>query len=112
VRGILWFLVILDLLFRLFYNKPGALKSATHRQVVSRLDLPASSRLEAAPTLMFVIWTRILFIMAEYFEYVDNHPGERVEQPEVFKSRVISFCEQLEQLMDDWPFVGATHLFP
>jgi hypothetical protein len=50
--------------------------------------------------------------MAEYFEYVDNHPGERVEQPEVFKSRVISFCEQLEQLMDDWPFVGATHLFP
>jgi hypothetical protein len=48
-----------------------------------------------------------MFIINEYSDYLENRAADRFQRAESFKSKIASFCDQVEELMNDWPLVRA-----
>lgn len=104
LRRLFFGLIIMDVLFRLFYDKPAALKYQS-KHLESPYIFPPPSNTPAGPTIVYMIWTRIMIIESEFFEYVGDNDVEQLRQSESFKQKVNSLCCQLEGLLDDWPVV-------
>lgn len=105
VRGVFWCLNQMDTLFRLFYDKPPAIKISLKHLDLPRVLEPTAQQPPAGPTIVFIVWTRLIFIITNFLEYADSHAAERRQRTEAFKQKVNYFCDRIEALLDDWPIV-------
>ena len=96
-------LVQVDLLFQLFYDKPPAIKVALKDLDMPRILTPSSMQ-PACATIVFVVWTRMLFVVEEFLAYFSHHVVE--PQPlEEARQKVNSLCDKIEALLEDWSIV-------
>ncbi|KAK2813942.1 hypothetical protein FQN50_000343 [Emmonsiellopsis sp. PD_5] len=107
-KGLIMGMAHTDIMFRLFYNKPYAIHNSTIREMdlpslMSPVSAPRSSQPRAAPTIIYIIWVRLAYITSDFFEYLDNHGSDRTQRPEDFRRKIFFFCDQIEELMEDWP---------
>ncbi|KAK2794501.1 hypothetical protein FQN52_008079 [Onygenales sp. PD_12] len=107
-KGLIMGMAHTDIMFRLFYDKPYAIHNSTIREMdlpslMSPASAPRSSQPRAAPTITYILWVRLAYITSDFFEYLDNHSNDRTQRPEDFRRKIFFFCDQIEELMEDWP---------
>ncbi|ETN39196.1 uncharacterized protein HMPREF1541_05419 [Cyphellophora europaea CBS 101466] len=100
-----WQLVLVDIFFRFFANKPSSISSEA--SVASSGVPPATDvthqRPRAGRTIVNTIWQRVLFVAKEFFEHYDRvsiiDGGTKSHQ---FQKKVDSLCDEIEEMIDDW----------
>lgn len=105
-RGGFWHLVMVDLFFRLCYDKPSSISAEASPEAV-RIASPAditSQRPAAGLYSTQIIWTRLIFVGKSFFESYDRLSlSERLA--EAFQHKVDTLCDEIEMLIHDWRLV-------
>ncbi|KAL4790560.1 hypothetical protein BDV19DRAFT_382219 [Aspergillus venezuelensis] len=100
-RRLHWFLVEIDFLFRLWYDKPKALRCAKVTQVKLPTEIsPATKQPKRIECTLFIVWSRVLYIMDSFFEATETVSGQELS------SRVDHYCRQLAELAEDWDLLS------
>ncbi|KAL4960101.1 uncharacterized protein BDV14DRAFT_205029 [Aspergillus stella-maris] len=100
-RRLHWFLVEIDFLFRLWYDKPKALRCAEVTQVKLPKEIsPATKQPKRIQCTLFIVWSRVLYIMDSFFEAIETVSGQKLS------SRVDHCCNQLAELAEDWDLLS------
>ncbi|CAI7678479.1 unnamed protein product [Penicillium manginii] len=108
-RRLHWHLVMTDCLYRLWYDKPSALKSPISRVKLPVEISPRTKQPEFTGCVLFIVWARMLFILEQFFELsasTEHDPGIS------FQEEVNSYCNQLEDLLIDWDLVDLPSRAP
>jgi hypothetical protein len=110
-RGGFWQLVLVDLFFRLCYDKPSCISAEASPEAVriaSPVDL-TSQRPVAGLYSTQIIWTRITFIGKSFFESYDSvTANEGQKSAEAFQSKVDGWCDEIELIITDWRLVSLS----
>lgn len=95
-RRLHWFLAEIDFLFRVWYDKPRALRCPPTQVRLPAIISPATVQPKRSGCALFIVWSRVLFILNDYFDTV-----ETVTQGELSR-QIDHYCNQLIELHDDW----------
>ncbi|KAL1957006.1 hypothetical protein VTO42DRAFT_6495 [Malbranchea cinnamomea] len=106
IQELLWGILQVDLFFAMIYDKPRAIKVSLQNVDFPNIMSPTVSPPAAGPTIVFIVWTRILFIATEYLDYLETHDEERLQKSELFKQQVNAFCDKIENVLIDWPLMS------
>ncbi|KAL2807940.1 hypothetical protein BJX63DRAFT_55798 [Aspergillus granulosus] len=98
-RHLHWTLVETDFLFRLWYEKPTALRCSPTRVAFPSPISPQKEQPRPARCILLIVWARVVYILAEFFEITE---GMGSEIPIEVQGKIEFFCEQVEELIDDW----------
>ncbi|KAL4922104.1 hypothetical protein BDW62DRAFT_207873 [Aspergillus aurantiobrunneus] len=95
-RRLHWYLVEVDFLFRLWYDKPKALR-CSNTQVRLPMEIsPATKQPKSYNCILFIVWSRALYIIADFFNACETLPRDDLS------SKVDHYCNQLAELLEDW----------
>ncbi|OJJ54830.1 hypothetical protein ASPSYDRAFT_61332 [Aspergillus sydowii CBS 593.65] len=95
-RRLHWFLVDIDFLFMTWYDKPRALRCPPTQVRLPAIISPATSQPKRGDCALFIVWSRALFILDDYFNAVETLTDEELVR------QVDHCCNQLIELHDDW----------
>ncbi|KAL4952086.1 hypothetical protein BDW69DRAFT_168565 [Aspergillus filifer] len=100
-RRLHWFLVEIDFLFRLWYDKPKALRCAEVTQVNLPTEIsPATKQPKRTECTLLIVWSRVLYIMDSFFKATETALRQELN------SRVDHYCNQLAELAEDWDLLS------
>ncbi|KAL4938459.1 hypothetical protein BDV06DRAFT_56477 [Aspergillus oleicola] len=100
-RRMHWFLVEIDFLFRLWYDKPKALRCPEITQVKLPTEIsPATKQPKRNECTLFIVWSRVLYIMESFFKATETLSRQELN------SKVDHCCTQLAELADDWDLLS------
>lgn len=100
-RRLHWFLVEIDFLFRVWYDKPRALRCPPTQVRLPTIISPATTQPKRGDCALFILWSRTLFILDDYFDTVETlAEGDLVR-------RIDHYCNQLIELHDDWDLLSV-----
>ncbi|KAH6971433.1 hypothetical protein BKA56DRAFT_495011 [Ilyonectria sp. MPI-CAGE-AT-0026] len=96
----LWALVLVDLFFRLLHDKPAIM---TANLTEWRVNLPwlsanPESTEHVVPTLVFIVKSRLTFLLLRFFEIFDQ---DRKDKNSAIK-HVTGLCTEIEDLFEEW----------
>lgn len=100
----LWDLVHADLFFRLVLDKPPILTANMENWKVNLPTWQESN--DSTLAMLFLISTRVSFILAEYFHLIDE-AGPDTTSHMHYLSEVEALCIQIECLYDEWDIVST-----
>ncbi|RDW68706.1 fungal specific transcription factor domain-containing protein [Aspergillus mulundensis] len=100
-RRLHWYLVEIDFLFRLWYDKPRALRCDPTQVRLPAEISPATKQPKPHDCILFIVWTRALYIIADYFK------ARETLTEEALISNVDDYCNQLTELVDDWDMLSV-----
>jgi hypothetical protein len=110
-RSGFWQLVLVDLFFRLCYDKPSEISAEASTRFIKLpevVDL-VTEQPKAVVTVLEVIWNRAIFLAKAFFEHLD---GARSSTGGVasddFQRTVDGICDQFEELVQDWQLVRSS----
>ncbi|RAL06949.1 uncharacterized protein BO97DRAFT_447210 [Aspergillus homomorphus CBS 101889] len=89
-----WYLVEVDFLFRIWYEKPPVLRVPMAQVRLPAEISPQTKQPKPNDCIIFLVWSRALFIMADFFD----HP--------IPTSTADTCCNELEELVDDWALLS------
>ncbi|KAL5044363.1 hypothetical protein BDW71DRAFT_209366 [Aspergillus fruticulosus] len=99
-RRLHWYLVEIDFLFRLWYDKPKALRcSPTQVRLPAEIS-PATKQPKPYDCILFIVWSRAMYLVADFLEDQETLPEE------AFSNKVDHYCNQLTELLDDWDLLS------
>ncbi|KAL3476698.1 hypothetical protein BJX99DRAFT_227547 [Aspergillus californicus] len=96
-----WYLVEMDLLFRLWYDKPTALKCPAAQVKLPLIFAPQTKQPKPYESIIFIVWSRVLFVLLDYLECDDTLT---VDQRDI---KIDNCCNQLRELIDDWDLLSV-----
>ncbi|KAL4902001.1 hypothetical protein BDW74DRAFT_181158 [Aspergillus multicolor] len=100
-RRVHWYLVEIDFLFRLWYDKPKALRCDPTQVRLPAEISPATKQPKLHDCILFIVWTRALYIIADYFK------AHETLVEEALANKVDEYCNQLMELVDDWDILSV-----
>jgi hypothetical protein len=112
-RSAFWQLVLIDLYFRLCYEKESEISSEASTRFVK---LPGTVNLvteqpPAVLTILEILWGRVIFLAKAFFEHRDAAQSNVDGLAGLdFQKKVDELCDECEELVDDWQLVGAPRL--
>ncbi|CBF80352.1 uncharacterized protein ANIA_08345 [Aspergillus nidulans FGSC A4] len=95
-RRLHWYLVEMDFLFRLWYDKPKALQCSPTQVGLPAVISPATKQPKPQECILFIVWSRAMHILMDFFNDQENLPEAALG------SKVDVYCNQLTELLDDW----------
>lgn len=105
-----WQLVLVDLFFRLCYDKPSEISAEASTRFVKPpgvVDL-VTEQPQAAGTVLDIIWTRATFLAKAFFERFDVARDDAAAlASNDFQQMVDGLCDQFESLIEDWQLVSS-----
>ncbi|KAL2840522.1 hypothetical protein BJY01DRAFT_236726 [Aspergillus pseudoustus] len=102
-RQLHWTLVETDFLFRLWYDKPSALKCSPTQVTFPSQFPPQKEQPNPARCIMAIVWARVLYILSEFFEITETLTGE---VPSEVQEKIDISCKHVEELIDDWDLLS------
>lgn len=106
LRYLYWFVIQTDLMFRLFFGKPAALRWTSERDVKLPPLFMGNVNVHAPQVLVYVVSLKYAALTAELFNMLDKKPF--AEQDEEVHRKVDEYCEQLEELITEWDLEPLT----
>ncbi|KAJ9488877.1 hypothetical protein VN97_g4402 [Penicillium thymicola] len=103
-RRLHWYLVELDFLFRLWYDKPKALKSPIAQVKLPAEISPQTKQPKPAPCTLFIVWSRALFLLDEFFSVLESSHGQPYAE---VSSKIDNCCNELWELLTDWDMLSV-----
>lgn len=104
MRYLYWHVLQTDLLFRLFYGKPSALRWTVGKVKPPTLFSHSNMQPKASQVTIYVVWIRFTIMTAELFNGLDKYPpGSR--GPDILR-QVDDYCSQLEELIHEWDLIS------
>ncbi|KAF2257930.1 hypothetical protein CC78DRAFT_549523 [Lojkania enalia] len=100
LRGLYWEVLQTDLLFRVFYDKPPAIKWSPDKVKAPSLFSPGHFRPRKNQVIPLVIWIQLTILTVEMVDFLDSVTQE--ERGEGFYDRVDRFCLETEELLKEW----------
>lgn len=99
-----WDLINIDFFFRLIYNKPPAFPVSVEAWRVNLPWLSPASKpdLQAIPTVVFIMRSRITFILIRFFSLVESS----TRGPDI-EGEIEILCREIESLFDEWEIVSS-----
>lgn len=102
----LWALVLVDLFFRLLHDKPAIM---TANLTEWRVNLPwlsanPESTEHVVPTLVFIVKSRLTFLLLRFFEIFDQ---DKKDKNSAIK-HVTGLCTEIEDLFEEWSVVSLS----
>ncbi|KAL4863345.1 hypothetical protein BDV12DRAFT_202189 [Aspergillus spectabilis] len=91
-----WYLVEMDFLFWLWYDKPRALRAPMSQVRLPAEISPQTKQPKWCDCVLFIVWSRALYILGEYYDHVDTLSGEELNR------KIDHCCNQLSELLEDW----------
>lgn len=109
LRYLYWLVLQTDVLFRLFYGKPAAIKWKPGKVKPPTLFSTRNMKPTAAQSTIYVVWIRYTVITAEIFDVLDSSPEgcKGPHSPEVIR-QLDEYCSELEGLINEWDLVCAS----
>lgn len=104
LRYIYCFVMQTDLMFRLFFSKPAALRWTSAREVKLPVLNIGNMNVHASQVIVFVVSMRYTVMTAEIFNFLDGdrkEGGDKNREEEVNR-KVHEYCEGLEELITEW----------
>lgn len=111
LRFLYWHVLQTDLLFRIFYGKPSALRWSSAKVKPPPLFTASNMQPKASTAMLYVIWVRYNVMTAELFNALDSCPAAARGSPEI-QRQVDEYCSGLEELIDEWDMVRSTTFKP
>jgi hypothetical protein len=99
-RRLHWYLVEMDFLFRLWYDKPKALQCSPTQVRLPAVISPATKQPKPYECILFIVWSRAMHILADFFNDQENLPEAALS------NKVDVYCNQLTELLDDWDLLS------
>ncbi|KAF2866738.1 hypothetical protein BDV95DRAFT_583707 [Massariosphaeria phaeospora] len=98
-RYLYWHILQTDLLFRLFYGKPAAIKWSSSN--IKPPTLVTSNNLQppASQVIIFAVWIRYTVMTAEIFQVLDSSDTTTEGYSRDVLDQVDMYCSQLEDLV-------------
>ncbi|KAM6506919.1 hypothetical protein FALCPG4_018737 [Fusarium falciforme] len=98
-RG-LWALVLVDLFFRLLYDKPAILTAnmTEWRVNLPWLDTDPGLTEHAVPTMAFLVKSRLTFLLLRFFDIISQGAEDKIS----VINRVEGLCADIEELFEEW----------
>ncbi|KAL2859175.1 hypothetical protein BJX68DRAFT_252221 [Aspergillus pseudodeflectus] len=103
LRQLHWTLVETDFLFRLWYEKPSALKCPPMQVRFPSQISPPAEQPKRARCIIMIVWARAMFILSEFF---DTTKGLASEMTDEVENKIDLFCKQIEELLDEWELLS------
>ncbi|KAL4745758.1 hypothetical protein BDW72DRAFT_198349 [Aspergillus terricola var. indicus] len=100
-RRLHWYLVEMDFLFRLLYDKPKALQCSPTQVKLPAVISPATKQPKPYESILFIVWSRALHIVADFFNDHETLPEDTLS------NKVDEYCNQLTELLDDWDLLSV-----
>lgn len=102
-----WDIVNIDFFFRLIYNKPPAFSVSVEAWRVNLPWLSPASKpdFHAIPTVVFIMRSRITFILIRFFSLVED----RTHHPDI-EAEIELLCREIESLFEEWELVSSRKL--
>ncbi|RAH80430.1 hypothetical protein BO86DRAFT_400980 [Aspergillus japonicus CBS 114.51] len=100
-RRMHWYLVEMDLLFRTWYDKPTALGCPIGQVRLPAEISPQTKQPKPHNCILFLVWSRTLFIMANFFNQVESSTAS-----DHLGSTADTCCMELEELVSDWDLLS------
>jgi hypothetical protein len=91
----------MDFLFRLWYEKPRALHVPMSQVKLPAEICPQTKQPKWSDCVLFIVWSRALSIIGDYYHHVDTRLGGDVN------GIIDHCCNQLTELLDDWDLVSV-----
>ncbi|KAL4875120.1 hypothetical protein BJY04DRAFT_224316 [Aspergillus karnatakaensis] len=98
-----WYLVEIDFLFRMWYDKPRALRAPMSQVRLPAEISPRTKQPKWGDCILFIVWSRALYILGEYYDSADTLPGEELN------GKIDHCCNQLAELLEDWDLVSVAN---
>ncbi|KAL4738350.1 hypothetical protein BDV11DRAFT_189766 [Aspergillus similis] len=95
-RRLHWYLVEVDFLFRLWYDKPKALQCSPTQVSLPAVISPATKQPKPYECILFIVWSRAMHIVADFFNDHETLPEDALSY------KVDDYCNELTELLDDW----------
>lgn len=108
-RAGFWSLVLVDLFFRLCYDKGAAISAEASPQFVRLPEVvdPVSARPDAATAVNEIIWNRVIFLVKNFFEHLDQaRSSAEGLASSAFQQKVDASCDEIVDMIDDWQLVS------
>jgi hypothetical protein len=99
LRQLHWTLVETDFLFRLWYEKPSALKCPPMQVRFPSQIFPQTEQPKRARCIILIVWARAMFILSEFFDITQELGSEMTDEAQ---NKIDLFCKQIEELLDEW----------
>lgn len=103
-RRLHWYLVELDFLFRLWYDKPKALKYPIAQVKLPAEISPQTKQPKPAHCTLFIVWSRALFLLDEFFSVLESSHGQAYAE---VSSKTDNCCNELWELLTDWDMLSV-----
>ncbi|KAL6230686.1 hypothetical protein BDW75DRAFT_60033 [Aspergillus navahoensis] len=99
-RRLHWYLVEIDFLFRLWYDKPKALRCSPTQVRLPAEIAPATKQPKSHECILFIVWSRAMYLVADFFNDQETLPEEPLS------NKVNYYCNQVTELLDDWDLLS------
>ncbi|PYH81069.1 hypothetical protein BO82DRAFT_375004 [Aspergillus uvarum CBS 121591] len=96
-----WYLVEMDLLFRIWYDKPTALGCPIGQVRLPAEISPQTKQPKPHKCILFLVWSRTLFIMANFIDQFESSTASNH-----LNSTADTCCMELEMLVSDWDLLS------
>jgi hypothetical protein len=106
LRYLYWFVIQTDIMFRLFFGKPAALRWTSERDVKLPPLFIGNVNVHAPQVIIYVISIKYTVLSAQVFNLLDSKPAE--ERDEEVHRKIDEYCEQLEELITEWDLEPLT----
>lgn len=103
LRYLYWHVLQTDLLFRLFYGKPPAIRWTLRKVHPPSLFTPSNMQPSVPQSMLYTIWIRYTVLTVDMFNALDSCEAE-TRSPEIMR-QVDDYCGQLEELLDEWDLI-------
>jgi hypothetical protein len=100
LRYLYWFVIQTDIMFRLFFGKPAALRWTSERDVKLPPLFMGNVNVHAPQVIIYVISIKYTVLSAQVFNLLDSKPAK--ERDEEVHRKIDEYCEQLEELITEW----------
>ncbi|KAJ3550197.1 hypothetical protein NM208_g88 [Fusarium decemcellulare] len=97
----LWALVLMDLFFRLFHDKPAMMSSNLSEWRVNMpwLNNGPDATEHVVPTLAFLVKSRLTFLLFRFCDIMDEDADGKND---AIQERTQEVCKEVEELMNEW----------
>ncbi|KAF5007864.1 hypothetical protein FDECE_5779 [Fusarium decemcellulare] len=97
----LWALVLMDLFFRLFHDKPAMMSSNLSEWRVNMpwLNNGPDATEQVVPTLAFLVKSRLTFLLFRFCDIMDEDADGKND---AIQERTQEVCKEVEELMNEW----------
>jgi hypothetical protein len=107
-RSSFWQVVLIDIFFRLCYDKASEVSGEASTQLVNLPDIinPVSEQPQAVKTVHDIIWYRVIFLARLFLERLDQARirADGIADPD-FQRMADETCDHIEKLTIDWQLV-------